>query len=68
LAASQISRLGLNVHADIQPAIGEGDSPLVQQLMTNLIDNAVRHYIPGGDVQIATVTTSGRSVLSAANS
>ncbi len=63
-----ISRLGLDVHADIQPAILEGDPLLVQQLVTNLIDNAVRHNIPGGDVQVTTGTGGGRAVLSVTNS
>ena len=56
LAAARpaISRLGLHVHADIQPAALDGDPLLVQQLAANLIDNAVRHNIPGGDIQITT--------------
>ena len=36
--------------------------------MANLIDNAVRHNIPGGDIQITTGTTSGHAVLSVTNS
>ena len=63
-----ISRRGLNVRANLQPAILEGDPLLVQQLVTNLIDNAVRHNIPGGDIQITTETTSGHAVLSVTNS
>ena len=63
-----ISRLGLNVHASIQPAVLDGDPLLVQQLVTNLIDNAVHHNIPGGDVHVATGTSDGRAVLSVANS
>jgi hypothetical protein len=54
---------GLNVHADIQPAILDGDPLLVQQLAANLIDNAVRHNIPGGDVQVATGTSRAGAVL-----
>jgi signal transduction histidine kinase len=70
LAAARpaISRLGLNVHADIQPAILDGDPLLVQQLAANLIDNAVRHNIPGGDVQVATGTSHAGAVLSVTNS
>jgi signal transduction histidine kinase len=70
LAAARpaISRLGLNVHADIQPAILDGDPLLVQQLVTNLIDNAVRHNIPGGDIQVATRTSDGHAVMSVTNS
>jgi signal transduction histidine kinase len=63
-----ISRLGLNVHASIQPAIVDGDPFLVQRLVTNLIDNAVRHNIPGGDVRVGTGTSGGRAILSVTNS
>jgi signal transduction histidine kinase len=67
-ARPAISRLGLNVHADIQPASLDGDPLLVQQLVSNLIDNAIRHNIPGGDVQVATGTGHAGAVLSVANS
>jgi signal transduction histidine kinase len=62
------SRLGLNVRADIQPAALEGDPLLIQQLVTNLIDNAVRHNIPGGHVLVGTGTSGGHAVLSVINS
>jgi signal transduction histidine kinase len=70
LAASGpgISHLGLRVDTAIQPASLDGDPVLVQQLAANLIDNAVRHNIPGGDVQIATGTSGGRAVLSVTSS
>jgi signal transduction histidine kinase len=69
LAAARpaISRLDLNVHADIQPAVTDGDPLLVQQLVTNLIDNAVRHNISAGDLCVATRTEGGRAVLSVTN-
>jgi signal transduction histidine kinase len=64
------SRLGLNVDADIQPAILDGDPLLVQQLVANLISNAVRHNDPGGEIQVATSTSTstGQAVLSVTNS
>jgi signal transduction histidine kinase len=64
----EIDCLGLNVHADIQPAIFDGDPLLVQQLVTNLIDNAVRHNIPGGEIQITTMASRAGAVLSVASS
>jgi signal transduction histidine kinase len=67
-ARPAISHLGLSVHADIQPAILDGDPVLVQQLAANLIDNAVRHNIPGGDVQVATGTSRAGAVLSVTSS
>jgi signal transduction histidine kinase len=68
VARPAISRLGLHVQADLQPAILDGDPLLVQQVAANLIDNAVRHNIPGGDVQVATRTSRAGAVLSVANS
>ena len=62
-----IGRLGLSVRSEIQPAALEGDPLLIQQLVTNLIDNAVRHNIPGGDVLVSTGTSGGRAVLSVTN-
>jgi signal transduction histidine kinase len=67
-ARPAISRLGLDVAADLQPAILDGDPLLVQQLVANLIDNGVRHNIPGGDIRVATTTSHGRAVLSVTNS
>jgi signal transduction histidine kinase len=63
-----VSRQGLNVQARIQPAVLDGDPLLIQQLVTNLIDNAVRHNIPGGHVQVATGTSDGHAILSVTNS
>jgi signal transduction histidine kinase len=70
LAAARpaIGRLGLRVHADIQPAILDGDPLLVRQLVNNLIDNAVRHNIPSGNIQITTETSYAGDVLSVTNS
>jgi signal transduction histidine kinase len=63
-----IGSLALNVRTDIQPATLDGDPLLIQRLVANLIDNAVHHNIPGGDVQVATSTSGGHAVLSVANS
>jgi signal transduction histidine kinase len=71
LAAARpgIGRLGLNVQADIQPAVLDGDPLLVQQLVTNLIDNAVRHNVPGGEIQVGTATSlTGAATLSVSSS
>jgi signal transduction histidine kinase len=67
-ACPAINRLDLHVQADIEPAALDGDPLLVQRLVTNLVDNAVRHNVPGGEVRIATRTSDGRAVLSVANS
>jgi signal transduction histidine kinase len=70
LAAARpaIGRLGLHVQAGLEPAILDGDPLLVQQLVTNLIDNAVRHNGPGGTIQVTTKTSAAGAVLSVTNS
>ena len=72
-SAPEASRLGLRVRTAIQPAAVDGDPFLVQRLAGNLIDNAVRHNVPGGDIAVGTGTidtgTSGaRAVLSVTSS
>jgi len=67
-ARPAVSHRGLDVRADIQAAAFDGDPLLVQQLVANLIDNAVRHNIPGGDIQITVRTSDTGAVLSVANS
>jgi signal transduction histidine kinase len=67
-ARPAIGRLGLNVHAEIQPAVVHGDPLLIQQLAANLIDNSVRHNVPGGDLRVTTGGEGGRGVLSVTNS
>jgi signal transduction histidine kinase len=63
----EIGRLGLHVEVITKPALLHGDAVLSKRLVTNLIDNAVRHNIPGGCVQITTGTSRGRAVLSVAS-
>jgi signal transduction histidine kinase len=58
---------GLHVQAVTEPAALDGDPLLIERLVANLIDNAVRHNLPGGRVEIATETSHGRAVLSVTN-
>lgn len=54
---------GLYLTTDISPATVDGDSRLVEQLIGNLIDNAVIHNIDGGDIHLSTTTDVGRGIL-----
>ena len=40
---------------------------LAESLVANLVDNAMRHNLPGGEVTIATAILDGRAVLSVSN-
>jgi signal transduction histidine kinase len=50
-----------------QPALTFGDRRLVERLVANLADNAVRHNVPGGWVTVDTGTVGGRPMLRVAN-
>jgi len=63
-----IAELGLEVQADLEPALVAGDPLLVQQLVANLVDNAVRHNRAGGNVQVSTGTSPDGAILAVANS
>jgi signal transduction histidine kinase len=67
-ARTAICDLSLDVRAGIQPASIDGDPVLIGQLVTNLIDNAIRHNVPGGDIEITTTTSHAGAVLSVASS
>jgi len=66
-ASPAISRLRLDVRADIQPARTDGDPLLIQQLAANLLANAVGHNVPGGEVEVATGVSDSQAFLSVAN-
>jgi signal transduction histidine kinase len=60
--------LAVRVETDIRSARLEGDPRLIERLVSNLIDNAIGHNVPGGQVEISTGAIDGRAVLSVTNS
>jgi signal transduction histidine kinase len=60
-------RRGVHVDAALGPAAAAGDPHLVESLVANLIDNALRHNTAGGRVEIATSTAAGRAIISVRN-
>jgi signal transduction histidine kinase len=58
---------GVRVNATLGPAPISGDQRLTERLAANLVDNAVRHNVAGGWVEVVTGMRSGRAVLSVAN-
>ena len=51
----------------LRPAPTAGDPRLVEILVANLVDNAVRYNVPGGSVGVATSTVDGRARLTVTN-
>ena len=67
-AGPETGRLGLQVQAGIRPAALDGDPVLIRRLVSNLIENAVRHNVSGGHIQVTTGTSCGRAVVSVTSS
>jgi signal transduction histidine kinase len=58
---------GLAVAATLAPAPATGDPSLAESLVANLIDNALRHNVTGGRIDVSTAMTAGRASLRVAN-
>jgi signal transduction histidine kinase len=55
------------LHASLAPATTAGDPVLLERLVANLVDNAVRYNAPGGDLWLTTSTVNGQATLVVAN-
>lgn len=62
-------RRKIRIVAALSAAPATGDPSLAESLAVNLVDNAIRHNLAGGHVQIATTTTTtdSRAVVSVSN-
>jgi signal transduction histidine kinase len=68
LRAGQAERWGLRVNAALAPAISIGDPHLAVRLVANLTDNALRHNVTNGWIDVATGMRDGQCVIRVANS
>ena len=67
-AAGPAIRAGsLGLETALQPAPTCGDLVLLDRLVANLVDNAVRHNTAGGWIQVATGTRDGQAYLTVTN-
>ncbi len=55
-------RRGIRIDSDLAAAPATGDPALVESLVANLVDNAIRHNVAGGWVEVSTAITDGRAV------
>ncbi|HXA55118.1 MAG TPA: HAMP domain-containing sensor histidine kinase, partial [Solirubrobacteraceae bacterium] len=65
--AAEAQLRGVSVHAELAAAPTRGDPRLAERLVRNLVDNAVRHNVHGGGVEVATGSDRARAVLTVAN-
>ncbi len=58
---------GLTVRRELSSAPTEGDPVLLERLVHNLVENAVRHNQPGGWLRVASGVVAGRATLTVTN-
>ncbi len=64
---SRLTDRGLDLRTTLDPATTIGDPRLLERLITNLIDNAIRHNVASGRLAITTGTRDKRPFLSITN-
>ncbi|HEY2671296.1 MAG TPA: HAMP domain-containing sensor histidine kinase [Rugosimonospora sp.] len=65
--AGRRERTDVTMDGAFAAAIAEGDARLMESLVANLVDNALRHNVPGGSASVATSTVEGHARLCVEN-
>jgi signal transduction histidine kinase len=63
----EAGRHGVSLSAALGPAPATADPSLAESLIGNLIDNAIRHNRPGGQVEISTALTTAGAAITVGN-
>ena len=66
-SAAEIRERGISVRKQLEHAPVRGDRRLLERLVANLIENAVRHNVPGGWIEVTTGVEGDSAVLSVSN-
>ncbi|MEU6408718.1 HAMP domain-containing sensor histidine kinase [Microbispora sp. NPDC046933] len=66
-AAEEAKAAQVTVHRLLDPAPTAGEAVLVERLVQNLVENAIRHNHPGGEVWVSTRRRADRVELVVAN-
>jgi signal transduction histidine kinase len=62
-----IDQRQIHVEAALEPALARGDRVLLERMIANLVENAVRHNNPGGWIGIRTIQQADSTVFEIAN-
>jgi signal transduction histidine kinase len=65
---ADVQRRALHIAATLDPGPTAGDRRLVERLVANLVDNAIRYNVEAGRVEVITRTAAGQAVLMVTNS
>jgi len=66
--SAEAQALDLTVEQELAPATAFGNRALLERLVSNLVENALRHNVRGGFVKVATAGTPAFAVLTVENS
>jgi signal transduction histidine kinase len=64
----ELEQHGITLTAKLEAAVTEGDPELIERLISNLLDNALRHNVDGGHVELSTRQQGDRALLIVENS
>jgi signal transduction histidine kinase len=64
----QATETGIELAERLAPAMTAGDPRLIESLVANLVDNAIRHNHAEGQVEVTTQTSGAQVALTVANS
>lgn len=59
----EVTERGLTIRTELTPVLVSGDPALLDRVVGNLVENAVRHNLTGGLVQVRTAVEGGRAVV-----
>jgi signal transduction histidine kinase len=64
---SEAVHRGIELRSRLRAAPTTGDARLVERLVANIVDNAMRYNVPGGHVEVTTGTEAGLATITVAN-
>ncbi len=65
--AAAIEEGQISVDADLAPARARGDRVLLERMIANLVENAVRHNHPGGAIEVRTIQREDSAEFAVSN-
>jgi signal transduction histidine kinase len=65
--AAEADEKGIRIETEVEPASTMGDPRLLERLIGNLVENAIRHNVPDGWLRITTGQTADKVWLHVAN-
>ncbi|MFV2197559.1 sensor histidine kinase [Nocardiopsis sp. LOL_012] len=67
-SSGESAESGLRVRRDLRPAVVEGDPVLLERLVANLVENALKYNVDGGEVTVRSGMYEGRPAVQVENS